>query len=79
MTDTVWSRNVRARLSRQYPRIPLDEIDAMLALWSRVLEPELPAGELERAVETQVQAALRSLTHTLPRQRSGPDRVPMRV
>jgi hypothetical protein len=71
MTDALWSRNVRARLAQQYPRIPTAEIDAMLGLWLRVLEPELPAGELERAVEQQVRTALKSMTGTLPRQRTG--------
>jgi hypothetical protein len=71
MTDTLWSRNVRARLVQQYPRVPSDDIDALLRVWLHVLEPELPAGELERAVEDQVRTALKALSSAIPRQRSG--------
>ncbi|MFP5218715.1 MAG: hypothetical protein ACLGIG_03115 [Actinomycetes bacterium] len=69
MSDVLWLRNVRARLCQQYPRVPADEVDAMLALWLRVLEPELPAADLGAAVEQQVRAALRSMSSALPTQR----------
>ncbi len=75
MTDQLWSRNVRARLCRQYPRIPSADVDALLGVWLHVLEPELPAGELERAVEEQVRSALRGLSATLPRQRTSSEQL----
>lgn len=70
MCDVLWSRAVRARLTRQYPRVPEAEVQALVDVWLRVLEPALPEADLERAVEEQVRAALRALTATLPRQRA---------
>jgi hypothetical protein len=77
MTDTLWSRNVRSRLCQQYPRVPPEDVDRMIGVWLHVLEPQLPAGDLERAVEEQVRAALRSLSALIPRQR--PAQAPVRV
>lgn len=71
MCDVLWSRAVRARLVRQYPRVPETEVQALVDVWLRVLEPALPEADLERAVEEQVRAALRALSATLPRPRSG--------
>lgn len=74
MSDRMWSRNVRARLSRQYPRIAEPEVQALVDVWLRVLDGKLPEAELEAAVEEQVRTALRALCATLPRQRA---RVPV--
>ena len=79
MCDVLWQRNVRARLCQQYPRVPADEVDAMLSLWLRVLEPELPAGELCAAVEQQVRSALRSMSAALPVQRRSAENAVARV
>lgn len=79
MSDVLWQRNVRTRLCQQYPRVPADEVDAMLSLWLRVLEPELPPRELGAAVEQQVRSALRSMSAALPTQRRSAENAVARV
>lgn len=70
MTDTAWTREVCARLRAQYPRIPAAEVEALLALWWRVLDPDqADQGALRAEVEEQVRAALKSLSATLQRSR----------
>ena len=70
MTDTAWTREVCARLRAQYPRIPAAEVEALLALWWRVLDPDqVDRGALRVEVEEQVRAALKSLSVTLQRSR----------
>jgi hypothetical protein len=70
VTDTIWTREVLTRLRAQYPRIPADEIEALLALWCRVLEPEVDdRPDLRADVEAQVRTTLHALTTSLPRQR----------
>jgi hypothetical protein len=75
VSDRMWSRNVRARLAREYPRVPQPEVRALVDLWLRVLEGELPEIDLERAVEQQVRSALRAMSAVLPSPRTA-ERVP---
>lgn len=66
MPDTLWTREVLHRLRAQYPLIAAADLEALLALWWRVLEPLAEEGlDLRADVERQVRAAVQALSATL--------------
>jgi len=73
MHDTTWTREVVGRLAAQYPRVDRTDVEDVVALWTRLLRPSLPASDLPRVVEQQVREALHAVAVPVPAQRAAAD------